>query len=151
MAGLSDNQISSSGTGVRIDHPGTQYACSVLNNQIMTSAPNAIESNLQTDLRQFEGNLEETGEQITDSQTVDEIAPENRMSVLDLPDYSIEEQGHNVMQLGAFGDGQKDDTKAFQRAIELARSDGLPVLVPMGAYLISETLDLDGIEVKGYD
>ncbi len=151
MAGLSDNQISSSGTGVRIDHPGTQYACSVLNNQIMTSAPNAIESNLQTDLRQFEGNLEETGEQITDSQTVDEIAPENRMSVLDLPDYSIEEQGHNVMQLGAFGDGQKDDTKAFQRAIELARSDGLPVLVPMGAYLISETLDLDGIELKGYD
>ncbi|MBQ7727904.1 MAG: right-handed parallel beta-helix repeat-containing protein [Clostridia bacterium] len=151
MAGLSGNQISSSGIGIRIDHPGTQYACSILNNQITTSAPIAIESNLQTDLRQFEGNLEETDEQITDSQKVDEIAPENRMSVLDLLDYSATEQGHNVIMLGAFGDGNKDDTKAFQRAIELARADGLPVLVPMGAYLISETLDLDGIELKGYD
>ena len=46
---------------------------------------------------------------------------------------------HNVVNLGAHGDGIHDDTTAFQYAIDLLPSDGGTVYVPAGSYVIDPT------------
>ncbi|MCL2158702.1 MAG: hypothetical protein FWH48_04765 [Oscillospiraceae bacterium] len=57
---------------------------------------------------------------------------------------------HDVRTSGAVGDGKTDDTAAFLAAIELAKKDGLPVYVPYGTYLISDTLTLSSVTLFGY-
>ena len=57
---------------------------------------------------------------------------------------------HNVFDYGAEGDGKRDDTQSFMAAIEAAKQDGLPVYVPAGTYVISDTLVLDGVTLYGY-
>ncbi len=58
---------------------------------------------------------------------------------------------HNVTDYGAVGDGTKDDTAAFAKAIAAAEKDGLPVYVPAGKYLITDTLKLDSVTLYGYN
>lgn len=55
----------------------------------------------------------------------------------------------NVKDCGAVGDGKADDTKAFLKAVGLAKADGMPVRIPRGTYNISKTIAVDNIEVKG--
>lgn len=60
------------------------------------------------------------------------------------PGESIDANGPlNVRDFGAVGDGETDDTAAFQQALEQAAADGgNRVLVPTGTYVISDTLDV---------
>ncbi len=55
----------------------------------------------------------------------------------------------SVKDFGAVGDGQTDDTRAFQRAIE--RSAGKTILVPPGVYVITDFLYIRtaGTSLKG--
>ena len=48
----------------------------------------------------------------------------------------------NVLDFGAVGDGDKDDTLAIQAAIDSLGNSGGTVLIPVGTYLISSTLNL---------
>jgi hypothetical protein len=57
----------------------------------------------------------------------------------------------NVTAYGARGDGVTDDTAAFNSAIAATRSGSVHngVYVPLGKYVISGTLTLDGVELVG--
>lgn len=63
------------------------------------------------------------------------------------PDFTF----HNVKDYGAEGDGKRDDTDAFKAAIKAAESDGLPVYVPAGSYIVTETLVLNSVTLYGYN
>ncbi len=64
-----------------------------------------------------------------------------------LPDFAF----HNVRDYGAVGNGTTDDSSAFKKAIKAAETDGLPVYVPAGKYLITKTLTLNSVTLYGYD
>jgi len=64
--------------------------------------------------------------------------------------YTAPKAFHNVVEFGAVGDGSTDDTKAFRLAISEAQKDGLPVYVPGGKYLITNTLSLSSVTMYGY-
>ena len=56
----------------------------------------------------------------------------------------------NVLSYGATGNGVTDDTAAFTAAISAAKSGNhCGVYVPMGRYVISSTLTLNGLELLG--
>jgi hypothetical protein len=55
----------------------------------------------------------------------------------------------DVRELGAQGDGKADDTPAFEKAIEAARSAGLAVFVPRGVYRLTRTLVVENISLSG--
>ncbi|MHB1457397.1 MAG: right-handed parallel beta-helix repeat-containing protein [Armatimonadota bacterium] len=55
---------------------------------------------------------------------------------------AILQTGINVKALGAVGDGKKDDTSAFKRAITEGARKKLPVLLPQGNYRITEPLTI---------
>ena len=55
----------------------------------------------------------------------------------------------NVRALGALGDGQGDDTAAFERAIELGREREQPVYVPRGQYRLTRPLRLENQLLMG--
>ncbi len=57
---------------------------------------------------------------------------------------------HNVIDYGAEGDGVRDDTESFRAAVAAAEKDGLPVYVPGGTYLISDTIELYEVTLYGY-
>ena len=57
---------------------------------------------------------------------------------------------HNVRDYGAAGDGTTDDSLAFKKAAKAAEADGLPVYVPTGKYLITETITLNSVTLYGY-
>lgn len=57
---------------------------------------------------------------------------------------------HNVRSYGALGNGASDDTAAFKNAVNAAGKDGLPVYVPAGEYLISDTVTLSSVTLFGY-
>ena len=69
--------------------------------------------------------------------------------------FGYTEQGavvyHSVKDYGAGGDGETDDTVAFEKAIKAAEKDGLPVYVPAGTYLVTETLKLNCVTMYGYE
>lgn len=66
-------------------------------------------------------------------------------------DYEIANYNyHNVVDFGAEGDGIRDETASFQAAIAAAEADGLPIYVPAGTYIITDTLTLDGVTMYGY-
>ena len=58
-------------------------------------------------------------------------------------------QSIDVRELGAQGDGKADDTPAFEKAIEAARSAGLAVFVPRGVYRLTRTLVVENISLSG--
>lgn len=58
---------------------------------------------------------------------------------------------HNVKDYGAVGDGQTDDTEAFKAAVKAAEKDRLPVYVPGGDYLISDTITLNSVTLYGQE
>lgn len=55
----------------------------------------------------------------------------------------------NVRDCGARGDGQTDDTAAFEQAIIQAQAARRQVYVPRGEYVLSRTLTLDGTGLTG--
>ncbi|MDH7603127.1 MAG: glycosyl hydrolase family 28-related protein [Armatimonadota bacterium] len=57
----------------------------------------------------------------------------------------------DVKSFGAAGDGEKDDTEAFAKAIAASAQKGLQVYVPPGKYRISKGLALDKQTLKGAD
>ncbi|MCA6483114.1 MAG: hypothetical protein IM564_08815 [Chitinophagaceae bacterium] len=59
------------------------------------------------------------------------------------------QQGVNVLEQGAKGDGISDDGPAFERAMALANSRKLPVVIPAGKYKADIRIAFDGIELVG--
>lgn len=59
------------------------------------------------------------------------------------------QQGVNVMEQGARADGISDDSPAFEKAMHLADSLKLPVLVPAGKYRADIQIAYDGIQLVG--
>ncbi|MHB0999846.1 MAG: glycosyl hydrolase family 28-related protein [Armatimonadota bacterium] len=55
---------------------------------------------------------------------------------------AVLQTGINVKELGAVGDGKKDDTAAFERAIARGAKDKLPVIVPQGTYRVTRPLTI---------
>jgi sugar lactone lactonase YvrE len=56
----------------------------------------------------------------------------------DLPDLPAAESWVNIHSLGAKGDGTTDDTEAFRKAVAANRA----IYVPMGKYILSDTIEL---------
>jgi hypothetical protein len=50
--------------------------------------------------------------------------------------------GLNAKDFGAVGDGQTDDTRALQKAIDASQMAGRALLIPAGVYLVSSTLNI---------
>jgi hypothetical protein len=61
---------------------------------------------------------------------------------------AIDQKVIDVTQAGAIGDGVADDTAEIQSAITVASSLGLPVSMPPGTYIISDTLDVPAGAVR---
>jgi len=59
------------------------------------------------------------------------------------------QQGVNVLEQGAKGDGISDDGPAFEKAMALANSRKLPVVIPAGKYKADIRIAFDGIELVG--
>ncbi len=58
--------------------------------------------------------------------------------------------GLNVKDFGAIGDGETDDTEAFELALIEAESLGAKLFIPSGIYKISKTLTIgDGVSLIG--
>ncbi len=55
---------------------------------------------------------------------------------------AVLETGINVRDLGAVGDGEKDDTAAFERALRKGAKEKLPVIVTQGTYRITRPLSM---------
>lgn len=55
----------------------------------------------------------------------------------------------NVRDFGARGDGRTDDTGAFEKAIEAARSAGASVFAPRATYLLTRPLVLENVSLTG--
>ncbi len=55
----------------------------------------------------------------------------------------------NVRDFGARGDGNTDDTSAFERAIAAAKQQGLAVFAPRGLYRTTRTLVVENISITG--
>jgi hypothetical protein len=58
-------------------------------------------------------------------------------------------QGINVMKTGAVGNGIQDDTRAFEKAMQLADSLNLPVIVPAGKYRADIRIQYDDLVISG--
>ncbi len=59
------------------------------------------------------------------------------------------QEGVNVMQQGAKGDGLTDDTPAFERAMKLADSLKVPVIIPTGKYKAKIKISYDDLSLLG--
>ncbi|MHB1150781.1 MAG: right-handed parallel beta-helix repeat-containing protein [Eubacteriales bacterium] len=57
---------------------------------------------------------------------------------------------HTIKSYGAVGDGITNDTEAFKTAVAAAETDGLPVYVPYGTYLVTDTITLNSVTLYGY-
>ncbi len=55
----------------------------------------------------------------------------------------------NIKDLGAVGDGQADDTAAFQKAFDTTSADISEILIPAGRYRITQTLTFKQHAAKG--
>lgn len=52
----------------------------------------------------------------------------------------------NVKEFGAVGDGNTDDTIAFEKALNAVQKSGKTLFIPIGMYIISETITLSNIK-----
>ena len=50
--------------------------------------------------------------------------------------------GLNAKDFGAVGNGQTDDTRALQKAIDASQMAGRALLIPAGVYLVSDSLNI---------
>jgi len=65
-------------------------------------------------------------------------------------EFPEEREEFDVMDYGAIGDGQTDDTPAFINAIKAIPGSGAILFIPAGEYLIKKTLTIDkGVLIKG--
>jgi len=55
----------------------------------------------------------------------------------------------NIRDFGAQGNGIADDTPAIVSSIAKAKSESLPVYVPRGRYIVTKTIDVDGVAIQG--
>jgi hypothetical protein len=55
----------------------------------------------------------------------------------------------NVKDFGTIGDGETEDTIAFKKAITYAEKTKLPLFIPEGKYIITDTLKLKPISIYG--
>lgn len=55
----------------------------------------------------------------------------------------------NVKNFGAVGDGSADDTEAIQKAIDYANTKNRKVYIPVGTYLITDSIVLNGCSLLG--
>ena len=55
----------------------------------------------------------------------------------------------NAVDFGIVGDGVTDDTTAIQSALDYAKDNGGELFLPEGTYLISSTLYLNGVTLRG--
>lgn len=75
--------------------------------------------------------------------------------ILQAPDQSQPAKGHgttalNVVDFGAVGDGQTDDTAAIQKALDAAAQKGGEVIVPAGKWLVAGSLRIPvGVTLSG--
>ena len=58
-------------------------------------------------------------------------------------------EGVNVMETGALANGIQDDTPAFEKAMQLADSLHLPVIIPAGTYRANIRIPFDNITLYG--
>ena len=59
---------------------------------------------------------------------------------------AVAEKFVTPQMFGAIGDGEADDTKAINDAIQYASANGKVLTIPPGEFLISETIVLDGLQ-----
>ena len=148
MTGISNNEILAKGTPVVIDTDERDYACSIVTNTIRTESAEALLNALDSELRQFLDNEITSGQPVS----IDNVSYDTKVEHISVvSNVSANTLGHNVIEFGATGNGSRDDTEAFRKAIEEARKDHLPVLVPQGNFPISSTLSLDGVCLYGQD
>lgn len=57
----------------------------------------------------------------------------------------------SVRDLGARGDGKRDDTAAFVKAVRRAEATGKQVFVPRGQYKLTRTIELNSLGICGPD
>ncbi len=77
-------------------------------------------------------------------QVVGETAEENRSAANAMVGY------YNVLDFGAIGDGQTDNTRAFQSALDRAAEKGEVVYAPAGQYRFDSVLTIpEGVTLKG--
>src|SRR5699024_3341180 len=55
----------------------------------------------------------------------------------------------NAIDFGIVGDGVTDDTLAIQSALDYAKDNGGELFLPEGTYLISSSLYLNGVSLRG--
>ena len=106
-------------SGKQIGGPGENYLVKAFSHGLAMSAPGA-EGDIQTNL---------------DAQAVKELPPFKANAIPTLPEATT---WVNLQSLGAKGDGISDDTAVVQKAIAEHRV----LYVPMGRYVVSDTLKL---------
>lgn len=55
----------------------------------------------------------------------------------------------NIKQMGAKGDGVTDDTEKIQNAINFCINNNYTLYIPIGTFLVTETLNVEEIIIKG--
>ena len=68
---------------------------------------------------------------------------------LDKRDENLLTRTINAIDFGIVGDGVTDDTLAIQSALDYAKDNGGELFLPEGTYLISSTLYLNGVTLRG--
>ena len=68
---------------------------------------------------------------------------------LDKRDKNLLTRTINAIDFGIVGDGVTDDTLAIQSALDYAKDNGGELFLPEGTYLISSTLYLNGVTLRG--
>lgn len=151
LCAINGNRIWSKGLAISIEALSEDFACSVLENEIVVGGSDSVSNNLESDLRMFENNTVSKTETMPAKSATALSVKGNPSDKINLADVSDSFACHNVLSYGAKGDGVKDDSEAFMQAILDAKSDGLPVYVPYATYAIGQTLELDGVTLIGYD
>src|SRR5699024_10469612 len=68
---------------------------------------------------------------------------------LDKRDENLLTRTINAIDFGIVGDGVTDDTATIQSALDYAKDNGGELFLPEGTYLISSTLYLNGVTLRG--
>lgn len=76
-----------------------------------------------------------------------------RQETLELQnEFNLKNTYLNIKEYGAVGDGQHDDTTALNEALNKAKETGKTLFIPVGTYVITETITLTalkGVTIRG--